>query len=147
MHIIDIIILILLLFFTIRGYVKGFTHQLFTFLSLVVSIGGSIILVYFAEPYIKNVKISYLKIILYLTVFIILYLICLKSENFIYDLIDRFHLEKLDRFLGSLFGLLIIMTLVFCIAMFIYYLNFEWLNDMDKGYVLKQCIDFVDIFN
>ena len=146
MHIIDIIILILLLFFAIRGYVKGFTHQLFTFLSLIISIGGSVILVYLTEPYIINVKITYLKIILYLVFFIILYLICLKSENFIYDLIERFHLEKLDRLLGGLFGLLIILTIVLCFAFFIHFVNFKWLNDLHKGYILGQFIDLIEIF-
>jgi membrane protein required for colicin V production len=105
---IDIIFLVLVVLFLIRGHIKGFIAELLSWASLVLGILAAVYLykngaVLIRTKMLQNVK--YLpEIMAFLLIFLIVFLIIKILENILKEIINGVRLGGVDKFLGTLFG-------------------------------------------
>ena len=104
---IDIVFIIVLVFATIRAVLRGFVREV---VSLSALIGGLICAVFFSRwlgDVIKQWIASpiWRQIVAFLLIFVTVYLILKICENVLRQIIERIHLEGLDRALGLLLGI------------------------------------------
>ena len=106
MNAIDIIIIVVVLIFCIRGYIKGFVHEIFTLIIIVLGITGSFL---FYKPLsssvfsiIENKALS--SIISFISIFILISVILIIIRNAITKIVDSFYLTNVDYLLGLLIG-------------------------------------------
>ena len=104
---IDIIFIVVIIFFTIRCIIKGFVTE---FLSIAAVIGGitsgvllSGVFSRYIDIYIGKSGWNYL--IAFLVLFILSYLIIKMIEKMLYRFVERVELEQLDRAMGLFLGL------------------------------------------
>jgi membrane protein required for colicin V production len=106
MNAIDIIIIILVLIFCIKGYIKGFVNELFTLIILVLGLTGSFLfynaLSSSVFSFIENSSLS--SIISFIVIFIVITVILIIIRNAITKVVDSFNLTNVDYFLGLLIG-------------------------------------------
>jgi len=107
MNVIDILIILIIIFFSIKGFIKGFVHELFSLLIIVL---GLIISFLFYRSigsilfdYIKNRELSL--ILSFLSIFLLVTVILLVLRNRMIDLVDDLNLRDIDRFLGLFIGM------------------------------------------
>jgi membrane protein required for colicin V production len=107
MNVIDILIILIFIFFCIKGFIKGFVHELFSLLIIVL---GLIISFLFYRPlgsivfdYMKNRELSL--ILSFLSIFLLITVILLVLRNRVLDLVDDLNLSDIDRFLGLFIGM------------------------------------------
>ena len=104
---IDIVFILILLFFTIRCIVKGFVAEIMAFLS----VAGGVIAGYLFSSSLSLVIDQYIgksgwnRLISFLIIFLTIYLIIKFLERIFYSLIEKVNLERLDRSLGLFLGL------------------------------------------
>jgi len=107
MNVIDVLIILIFIFFCIKGFMKGFVHELFSlliiFLGLVLSFLFYRSLGYIIFDFIKNRQLSL--ILSFLSIFIAVTVILLILRNQVRDIIDDLNLRDIDRFLGLCIGL------------------------------------------
>ena len=110
-----VIILILAVRATFRGFIDEFLSIASIFLGLVIAVlftGKAAVLV---DTYVHNTFWS--PIIAFLILFLVVYIIVKLFENALNSLTEKVHLEKLDQSLGFFFGILeggvIVILLVF----------------------------------
>ena len=105
---VDVVFIIVILFFTARAVIKGFVAE---FIS-VASVLGGIIAGFVFSSILTNYIAKYFKIswwnrlISFLVIFLIVYILLKLIEKFFYKVIEQIELQKLDRSLGLFFGLL-----------------------------------------
>jgi len=123
MNYVDIIIIAILLFFVLKGTIKGFTREVMGVLSFIISFGVALhqmkntanIINKYTNNYIVSLIIGYIAV--FLIVFIILHIIA----KAIHKLIKAISLGWLDRIGGAIFGL---MFGVLFITLFVFLISF-----------------------
>lgn len=123
MNYIDIIIIAILLFFVLKGTIKGFARELMGVLSFTISFGVALhlmkntanIIYKYTNNYIVSLVIGYVAV--FLIVFIILHIIA----KAIHKLIKAISLGWLDRIGGAIFGL---MFGGLFITLFVFFISF-----------------------
>jgi len=107
MNIIDILILLIFIFFSIKGFIKGFVHELFSLLIIVLGLIVSFSLYRslgsFVFEYIQHRELCL--ILSFLSIFIVVSVILLLLRNRAIDLVDDLKLRDIDRFLGLFIGI------------------------------------------
>lgn len=105
---VDVVFIIVIIFFTARAIFRGFIAE---FIS-VASVLGGIIAGFIFSSMLTNYVAQYFKIswwnrlISFLIIFLVVYILLKLIEKFIYNLIERVELQRLDRSLGLFLGLL-----------------------------------------
>ncbi|MCL2295008.1 MAG: CvpA family protein [Spirochaetes bacterium] len=118
---VDVVFIIIILFFTIRAISRGFVTE---FLSIASVLGG-IIAGFVFSSILTNYIAKYFEItwwnrlISFLVIFLITYVLLKLIERFLYTLIEKIQLQRLDRslglFLGVLEGCIIILFIIIVI--------------------------------
>jgi membrane protein required for colicin V production len=107
MNIIDISLLIVLVIFSIRGYVKGFIHELFSLMIIILGIAlallfyrqfGSVL-----ETVIQNEDLSL--ILSFIAIFICTTVLMVAIRNALTSLVESLNIADLDSMFGLLVGL------------------------------------------
>ncbi|MFW6181374.1 MAG: CvpA family protein [Spirochaetota bacterium] len=108
MNVLDILIIIVVVVFCIRGFLKGFVHELFTLGILVLGLAGGLL---FFRPLgaalqttLRNQDLSL--ILAFFIIFIAVALFLVIVRNALIGLVDRANLADIDYLLGILVGLL-----------------------------------------
>lgn len=115
----DIIFLVIVGFSAIRTAMRGFVAEVMSFAAVVGGVAAAVLLsgkvtAYIGAHYGESI---WNKVIAFLGIFLLCYLVIKIFERGIYRVIDGINLEKLDRalgfFLGVAEGLLVVVLIVF----------------------------------
>ena len=125
MNTIDVVILVFILFFTIRGLFRGFILEFSTLIGLIVGYLAGITYLGFLSDLLQtlmpSVPVSILNIISFSVVFITINILLKIAANLITKTLKFAMLGWLNRLLGALFGLtksvLILSIFVFLISL------------------------------
>ncbi len=114
MNIIDIIILIIIIIFAIRGWRRGFIYELF---GIAIIIAGFIFALIFYKPiagilnqYLKNKDLSL--VVSFIAIFVGTALTLIVIRNILEDLIENLNISDVDGILGMVFSVLKIIIIV-----------------------------------
>ncbi len=103
---VDIVFSLLLLFVSVRGAMRGFVAEFFSFAAVIAGIGSAVLFSGIAaqrlEPYLG--PSFWNGIIAFLVIFLVVYLVVKVIENSLHRLLENVNLEKLDRALGLFLG-------------------------------------------
>jgi len=109
MGILDIILLVILLFGAVRGFMNGFFVEIASLVSLALGLYGAIHFSYFAANFLKN-KFEWsektIQIIAFAVTFVIIVLIISFSGKLLTKIADTIALGVFNKILGALFGLM-----------------------------------------
>ena len=138
MNIVDIIVIIVILVFTIRGYLKGFVNEVFS----IVIIFGSLVTAFILYRPVSGAITDFienndLRMFLSFTgVFVITALFLIIMRNFIIGLLDNLNLTDIDSLLGMLTGFLKGGFICMFLLMFLVYRNVLKSADLINGSLL-----------
>lgn len=103
----DVVLLIIILFLTIRGVFRGFVREFMAMASVILGITGAMLfsgtVAVLVEPWFGTGVWG--QVISFLGIFLMVYLLVRIFENALNRLIDRINLESLDRAMGFFLGL------------------------------------------
>ena len=108
MQALDMIFLVLIGLLVLRGFLKGFTGELFFIASLSLALTASVL---FFKPGAAFIRLHYLQMKLlpemlsFLIIFIVIFIVGKILERIVKDIIDRLYLDALDKVLGIFIGL------------------------------------------
>jgi membrane protein required for colicin V production len=116
---IDIFFIAVVLIATIRCLIRGFVREIMSVAALVGGIAAAVLFsaqgAEFVVKYLQLTRLS--RFIAFLGIFILVYLVIKICEGLIQRLLEKLHLEKLDRalgfFLGIIEGILLITVIIF----------------------------------
>jgi membrane protein required for colicin V production len=106
---IDIVLLILLILLTARGFIRGFVTEFFALGAPVLGILASFFLYKNGAEFLRDkffpdwVVLS--EILAFVAIFLIVFLICKIVQKIINDVVDGMNLTTIDKVLGAVFGL------------------------------------------
>ncbi len=115
----DIVSLVIILILAVRATFRGFIDEFLSIASIFLGLGIAILFTgkaaVIVDKYIHNIFWS--QVIAFLILFLIVYLVVKIFENALNSLTEKIHLEKLDQSLGFFFGILegalVVVVLVF----------------------------------
>ncbi|MFP4151889.1 MAG: CvpA family protein [Alkalispirochaeta sp.] len=103
----DIVFLVIALFFTLRVGIKGFVKEFMSMAAVLLGIAVAVLFsgvaAQYAEPHIGDGAWS--QVVAFLALFLIVYVVVKLFESGLYRLVEHIHLEALDRALGFFLGL------------------------------------------
>jgi membrane protein required for colicin V production len=118
---IDIVFLVVIIFFTLRAAIRGFVKELLSTASVVVGIAAAVafsgLVAQAITPYVGSLVWS--QIIGFLGIFILVYLFMKLFENGLHRLVERINLESLDHALGIFLGIVEGVLVVFILVLLI----------------------------
>lgn len=123
MNIFDVLIILILLVFVLRGIFKGFISELFEILILIAGIWGGLkygTLFVYKHIGLKNPVVC--KILGVVLFFLILLIVGFILKKVLKDVIEALHLGGVDKFLGALLGF--VKGYLFSMAVVILFVNF-----------------------
>lgn len=104
----DIVSLVIILILAVRATFRGFIDEFLSIASIFLGLGIAILFTGKAAPivdkYINNIFWS--QVIAFLILFLLVYIVVKLFENALNSLTEKIHLEKLDQSLGFFFGIL-----------------------------------------
>jgi membrane protein required for colicin V production len=107
MNIIDVFILIVLVVLSIRGYVKGFIHEVFSLMIMILGIALALLFYrqvgFFLETIIQNEDLSL--ILSFIAIFICTAVLMVVIRNALTSLVESLNITDLDSVFGLLVGL------------------------------------------
>ena len=120
MNFIDIIIIILVLIFCIRGYLKGFINELFSLLIIGVGLVGAFLFYRpLSEVFLEFVESSDVALVFsFFALFVIISIFLIIIRNMVVQFVDRLNLTDMDALLGVVVGLL--KALILCGVVFVF---------------------------
>lgn len=104
---VDLVFILIILFFTIRCIIKGFVAEIMSAASIV----GGIILGFFFSDYLTILIHKHLgfqwwnKLISFLVIFLLVYIFVKLIQGVFHAIVEKINLERLDRSLGFFLGL------------------------------------------
>lgn len=128
MNFIDLIILIVVVIFCIKGYLNGFIHQLFSLLIIILGFLSSFLMyrpvaIRLGE-FITNDNLA--MIISFFLIFIIITIVLVIFRNLLIQFVFRLHLTDVDCVLGIVVGM--IKGLLLCSLVLIFLFNHPFLK-------------------
>jgi membrane protein required for colicin V production len=106
---IDIVLLILLILLTARGFIRGFVTEFFALGAPVLGILASIFFYKNGAEFLRTKFllewIIFSELLAFVAIFLIVFLICKLVQKIINDVVDGMNLTTLDKVLGAVFGL------------------------------------------
>jgi len=123
MNFIDLIIIILMIVFGVKGYLKGFIHELFSILIIILSLVGALLLFKTLAPILSNfIGNRDLTLILsFISIFVLIAVLLIIIRNTLTEFIDNLNFTDIDYLLGVIFGLF--KGLLICGIIFIFLKN------------------------
>ena len=106
MNAIDIIIIIVVLIFCIKGYIKGFVNEIFNLIIIILGLTGS----FFFYKTLSSTVFTFIEnsalasIISFISIFILITVILIIIRNAVTKVVDSFNLTNADYLLGLLIG-------------------------------------------
>ena len=123
MNIIDYIIIVAVLIFCIKGYLKGFINELFSLLIIILGLTVSFLfyksLSSVVYTFIENKDLAF--IVSFLSIFILVTILLIIIRNTLTNLIDSLNFTGADYILGLFIGL--IKGIILCSALLIFLKN------------------------
>jgi len=114
--VIDMIFLILIVLMVIRGYLKGFIEEIFSWAALVLAIWVAVLLHSPGADLIRSrimENVEYVpEILAFVAIFVVVMLLLKMLEHILKDVIMGAKLGGANKFLGAIFGLVEGLTLV-----------------------------------
>jgi len=108
MNVMDVIIVIVVLIFTIRGYMRGFINEVFSFLIIMI---GLIAAFLFYKPlsnlvyeFVNNRDLSFILSFIFLFIFVTILLIMIR--NVLLNLVESLNFSDADAVMGLVLGAL-----------------------------------------
>lgn len=121
MNFIDIIILIILIFFAFRGFNRGFIYELFSIAILIIGLLASFLffkqISVILNQYINNRELSY--IVAFLAIFIGITISLITIRNILSNLIESLNITEIDNFLGLIFSIINVIFVVSFVLIFL----------------------------
>ncbi len=117
----DIVFLLIIVFAAIRGGFRGFVKELLStaalFGGIAVAVLFSGLIAVYVQPYVGSGPLS--QVVAFLGLFLAVYFVLKLFESALNQLIERIHLENLDRALGFFLGVAegIFLTFVLILAL------------------------------
>ncbi|MGQ9615079.1 MAG: CvpA family protein [Spirochaetota bacterium] len=131
MNFIDLIILIVVVIFCIKGYLNGFIHQLFSLLIIILGFLGSFLMyrpvaIRLGE-FITNGNLA--MIISFFLIFITITIVLVIFRNLLIQFVFRLHLTDVDCVLGIVIGMIKGLLLCSLVLFFLFNHPFLKLNE------------------
>ena len=108
MSLIDIVFLVLLGLLTLRCFLKGFTGEIIALASLAFGITAAVVFFRPGAAFIRTMALSDVaavpEILAFAGIFIVVFIAGKILDRIIKDIIERLHLDGLNRFLGFVLG-------------------------------------------
>jgi membrane protein required for colicin V production len=108
--VIDIIFLLLLALLIIRCYLKGFVSELFSMAAIILGILSSLFFYKNGGEFLRNTFWPEMKIIpeiiAFIALFVIVFIVIKILESILKGIIEKVSLGGIDRFLGTILGLM-----------------------------------------
>jgi membrane protein required for colicin V production len=105
---IDLVFLVVLGIFAIRGYVRGFVTELFSWAALAVGIIAAVFLYQNGAAFIRDkiaLKAKYIpEILAFVAIFLIVFILFKMIEKVLKDIITGVKINGVDKLLGVIFG-------------------------------------------
>ncbi len=123
MNFVDFIIILIVLVFCIRGYLKGFVSEVFSVLILALGLLGAFLGYQSFHPYIRHfIENKDLSLIIsFFLIFISITLVLIIIRNTLIRFVDILNLSDMDYLLGILLGL--VKGIILCGAVFLFLRN------------------------
>jgi membrane protein required for colicin V production len=106
---IDIVLLILLILLTARGFIRGFIKEFFALGAPVLGILASFFFYKNGAEFLRTrflmEWVIFSEILAFIAIFLIIFLLCKIVQKIINDVVDGMNLTTLDKVLGAVFGL------------------------------------------
>ena len=118
---IDIFFTVIILFMTIKAIVRGFVTEIMSIAAIGLGIILGVLFSGLLGEFIgsKFGQSNWNQVIAFLIIFLVSYIVIKIFENGLNSLIDKIHLDKLDRSLGLFFGIIEGVVLVIIIVFII----------------------------
>ena len=155
---IDIILTVLVVLLTFRGFSRGFIREFFALGAPALGVIGGILFYragaeFLKEKYFSNIK-GLPEILAFIAIFFIIYIVCKALQKLINDVIKGLNLSSLDKLLGGIFGIVeglaVIALILFCISIQPFFDSGNLLENSLYGKILlplvtKPVMDGLDI--
>lgn len=123
MNFIDLIIVIVVIIFCIKGYLKGFIHELFSLLIIIFGFTGAFLfyraLGEIVGEFITNIDLAV--VVSFFLIFFFITIVLILVRNVITQFVDRLNLADVDYVLGTVLGM--IKGLLLCGLILIFVVN------------------------
>lgn len=138
----DIVLGLIILILMVRGAFKGFITEVLSFAALILGIGAAVIFGGLLSNLITNIfgDSIWSPVIAFLGIFIIVYLIVKLLEGAIQKGIEKLNLQKLDRVMGFLLGLIEGILIVSCIVLIVSLQPFVDVDEMVENSLFARII-------
>ena len=150
---IDVVFSIIIILAAIRCAFRGFISEIMAVAAIIGGIGGAILFSglgataleqYFGES-------PWNQVIAFLVIFISVYLVVKLLEGFMERLLDRLHLDRLDRslglFLGIAEGIVVVVVIVFLLMIQPFFNVEKLMNDSFVVSLVLRVVPFAEISN
>lgn len=141
---IDYVFLAIILIAVIRCAIRGFVAEILSMAALILGIGFAVFFSSSATAIVENYigESFWSPIIAFLAIFLVVYLVVKILQGLLSRVIEKIHLDKLDRslglFLGLLEGIIVITLIVFILQVQPFFNTQELLeNGFITGIILK----------
>jgi membrane protein required for colicin V production len=146
----DVVLLIIILFLTIRGIFRGFVREFMAMASVILGITGGMLfsgtVAVMVEPWFGSGVWG--QVISFLGIFLVVYLLVRIFENALNRLMERINLESLDRAMGFFLGLgegvLVSFVLVFLLRLQPFFDTRELLQSSVVAQVLAPLFPYAE---
>ena len=143
---VDIVFALIILLAMIRGAIRGFVTEFLSMASIILGVAAAVL---FSKPLASAFQgflgeSMWVRVIAFLGLFVAGYLAVKLVEGLLHKGIEKLNLNKLDRVLGLLLGLLE-GVLVVSVAIFLFYVQpfFDVSGLLDGSYFVKLILPFL----
>jgi len=141
----DIIILVILLFFAYNGFRRGFIDQTSTILGLLAALFVAVrqyeYFTQFLEPYL-DLSTSLLQFISFAVIFIVVNIVIHVLGITLKKIVDAIFLQPVDRAAGFLLGLVKAGIIVYLLILILAQIPYQKINDvLNESFLAKRIIE------
>ncbi|TDO92220.1 membrane protein required for colicin V production [Halanaerobium saccharolyticum] len=141
----DVIILVIILFFAFNGFRRGFIDQTSTILGLLAALFVAVkqyqYFTQFLEPYL-DLSISLLQFISFAVIFIVVNIVIHVLGITLKKIVDSIFLQPVDRGLGFLLGLVKGGIIIYLLVLILTQIPYQKLNDvLNNSFLASRIIE------
>ena len=151
MQTLDLVIIVLLGLFALRGLLKGFTGEFISLASVALAVIAAVFLfknvaVFLREHYLQMPLLP--EILAFAAIFLAVFIAGKLIEKVVKDIVDRLNIETLDKALGLILGLAKGFALV-SLVLFLLLIQpfFDSSPLMDKSLFVRLLLPFIGAFH
>ena len=141
----DIIILVIILFFAYNGYRRGFIDQTSTILGLLAALFVAVrqyeYFTQFLEPYL-DLSLSMLQFISFAVIFIVVNIVIHVLGIVLKKIVDAIFLQPVDRGLGFLLGIIKAGIIIYLMILILAQIPYQNINDvLNESFLASRIIE------